>query len=262
MFAAGPGLSASASTSVPVPRLSAAIPGLSVAVPGLSAPASASVPVPRLSAAVPGSSAFAFASVLLPQLSTAMPGSSVSMSASVYVPGLSAAIPGLSLLNIPTPNLAVKRRKLDDIISGWSGRSKRASSKELCSGRIKKTALEEPFLPRTTLFPLLFPSSGIGKRKFDKIFINTRPLANNHAKKEVDLCFTMCGCPPAIRLNKPWQIEILEQRPACIVKMIPLAAAIFWDPNFVLYPCHTLKLATKLGLKTRNLPSALVKKCI
>ena len=72
----------------------------------------------------------------------------------------------------------------------------------------------------------------------------------------------MCGCPPAVKLNRRWQIELRERRHACIVETIPLAAAIFWDPNFV--PClrYTLNLATKLSLKTKNLPIALVKERI
>ena len=102
----------------------------------------------------------------------------------------------------------------------------------------------------------------VGQRKFDKTFINARPLANNHAEEEVDLSFAGCGCSPVIKLNGAWQIELLEQRPACIVETIPLVAAIFWDPNFV--PCsrHTLNLAKKIDLKTRNLSSALVKERI
>ena len=43
---------------------------------------------------------------------------------------------------------------------------------------------------------------------------------------------------------------------------IPLAAAIFWDPNFLLCPRYTLNLAKKLGLKTKNLKADIVKKRI
>ena len=38
----------------------------------------------------------------------------------------------------------------------------------------------------------------VGKKKFDKTFINTRPLADNHAKKEVDLSYAGCGCSPEV----------------------------------------------------------------
>ena len=47
-----------------------------------------------------------------------------------------------------------------------------------------------------------------------------------------------------------------------IVKTIPLATAIFWDPNFLLYHKHTLKLAKKLGFKTKNLKAERVKEWI
>ena len=279
-----PGLSAPASASVPVPGSSAPasasvpVPGLSAAVPGSSAPASASVPVPGSSAAVPESSAAVpGSSVAVPESSAAVPGSSAPASASVPVPGSSAPVPpsapmlpgssplpfpALSLPKTPTPDLAAGRQRLDDTISGWSGRSKRVSSEELCSGRIKKAALEEAFLLRAPLFLPLFPSSGIAESKFDKTFINTRLLADNHAEREVDFSFAVCGCSLVVKLNKLWQIDFLERRPARIVGIIPLVAAIFWDPNFVPCPCHTLNLATKLGFKTKNLRSALVKERI
>ena len=102
----------------------------------------------------------------------------------------------------------------------------------------------------------------VGQSKFDKTFINALPLADNHAEKEVDLSFAGCGCSPGVKLNRPWQIELLERRPACIVETIPLAAAIFWDPNFVPCPRHTLNLAKKMGLKTKNLSCILVKERI
>ncbi len=41
-----------------------------------------------------------------------------------------------------------------------------------------------------------------------------------------------------------------------------LAAAIFWDRNFLLYPKYTLKLAKKLGLETKNLKAEIVKERI
>ncbi len=42
----------------------------------------------------------------------------------------------------------------------------------------------------------------------------------------------------------------------------PTGAAIFWDPNFLLCPKYTLKLAKKLGLKTKNLKAEIVKERI
>ncbi len=47
-----------------------------------------------------------------------------------------------------------------------------------------------------------------------------------------------------------------------MVEAIPLAAAIFWDPNFTLCTRHTLNLAKKLGLKTKNLRADIVKERI
>ena len=47
-----------------------------------------------------------------------------------------------------------------------------------------------------------------------------------------------------------------------MVEGILLAAAIFLNPNFLLYPKYTLKLAKKLGLKTKNLNAEIVKERI
>ncbi len=54
----------------------------------------------------------------------------------------------------------------------------------------------------------------------------------------------------------------MNPKTPCMVEAIPLAAAIFWDPNFLLCPKHTLKLAIKLGLKTKNLKAEIVKERI
>ncbi len=47
-----------------------------------------------------------------------------------------------------------------------------------------------------------------------------------------------------------------------MVKAISLAAALFWDPNFLLCPRHILNLVKKLGLKTKNLKVDIVKERI
>ncbi len=47
-----------------------------------------------------------------------------------------------------------------------------------------------------------------------------------------------------------------------MVKAIPLAAALFWEPNFLLCPRHTLNLTKKLGLKIRSLKFDVVKERI
>ena len=270
-----PSASASASASVFIVSVlaSSALPsasGVSVLVPGSSA---------LLSSTLPSASSM---SVPVPELSAPSSVSSVS-GVSVPVRRLSAP-PSMSVVLVPEPGLSppplptwsdpqipmslLGRQKL----SQWSGILKRASSEEA------PTTCAILFLPSEFPSPLLFPSSGIGKkqlfdkafnincrplandnagkdvgqRKFDKTFINTWPLADYHAEEEVDLSFIGCGCFLGVKLNKPWQIELLERRPACIIKTIPLAAAIFWDPNFV--PCSrpTLNLAKKWASKQEN----------
>ena len=47
-----------------------------------------------------------------------------------------------------------------------------------------------------------------------------------------------------------------------MVEAIPLATAIFWDPNFALCPRHILNLARKLGLKTKKLKAEVINKRI
>lgn len=132
-------------------------------------------------------------------------------------------------------------------LTQWSRILKKASLKKA------STTFAPLFPPSKCPSPLLFPSSSIGKkqpfnkafnidyrlladnhagkdigkRKSDKIFINTRPLANNHAKKKVDLSFAGCKCSPRVKLKRSWQIELLEWRPAYIVEIILLAVTIF-----------------------------------
>ena len=43
-----------------------------------------------------------------------------------------------------------------------------------------------------------------------------------------------------------------------MIEVIPLAAAIFWDCNFMLCLKHTLNLARKLELKTKRLKVEMV----
>ena len=45
-----------------------------------------------------------------------------------------------------------------------------------------------------------------------------------------------------------------------MMEAILLAAIIFWDSYFLLCPKYTLKLAKKLGVKTKNLKAEIVKK--
>ena len=141
---------------------------LLVAMPELSAPTSTSMLVSGLSTIVPRlsttmsrlSTTILGLSIAVLELSATMPrffvfvfGLSALVSAFVLIFGLFVFIllfasvivflrlsplpfPVLSLPKIPKPNLVVERQKLDDIISGWSRRSKKASSEELWSERI------------------------------------------------------------------------------------------------------------------------------
>ena len=110
----------------------------------------------------------------------------------------------------------------------------------------------------------LFPSSSIGKKRpFDKAFnINCRPLTDDHTKKDVKLSYAECQYPPAVKANRFWQREFLDWKPLYMIEVILLAAAVFWDPNFVSCSWHTLNLAKKLGLKIKNLKSNIVKERI
>ena len=244
-------LSAS-SVSMPMPRLFALL------LSALPSASSMSVPVPGssglLSSALPSASSISM--LVLGSLATlsvlSISGVSVPVprsSAPLSVFGVLVPVPGSFSLPFPTwsdpqtPTLIPGRRRLGQ----WIGILKRVFSKEAPS------TFAPLFLPSERPSPLLFLSSGIGekrlfnkafninywpladdyagedidKRKFDKTFINAWPLADKHAKEEVDLSFAGCGCSPGVKLNKPWQIDLLERRPAYIVKTIPLAAAIF-----------------------------------
>ena len=114
-------------------------------------------------------------------------------------------------------------------------------------------------MPRASLFSPLFLFSDIGKKKFNKTFINTRPLANNHVEKKLNLSFARCGCPPAVKLNRSWQIELLEHKYSCMVETIPLVAAIFGDPNFELCLRHMLNLAKNWTSRQETFPVPLSK---
>ena len=171
--------------------------------------------------------------VPVPGLS-ALPSMSSLFGVSVLVPG-SSALPSLSGVPVPRPELSPLsfpilsfpqtltpvpgRQKLGQ----WSRTLKRASYKEA------PTIFAPLFPPSEPPSLLFFPSSDIGKkrsfdkafnidywpltddhagenvgkRKFDKTFINTRLLAVNHAEKEVDLSFAGCGYLPTIKLNRP-----------------------------------------------------------
>ena len=93
-------------------------------------------------------------------------------------------------------------------------------------------------------------------------FINSRLFTANHAAKKVDLSFGKCGYFAPVKLNRLWQLKLLDCKPVCIIKAIFLATTLFWDPIFAFCPRYTIKLASKLGLKTRSIASKLIKERI
>lgn len=232
-----PGSSVPSASAMPVPGLFAPSPS-ALPVPGLFAPSASAMPVPRSSA--PSASA-------VPMLGLSAPSASA-----VPVPVLSALFP--ILLSQQTPTLVPRKRRLGQ----YNRIIKKAS--------LKKAAptFASLLLPVERPSRLLLPSSSIGeKRLFDMVFnLDCQSLANDHTGEDVNLSFLFCQCPPAVKANWPWQRKLLDQKAVCMVEAIPLAAAIFRDPNFVLYTWHTLKLAKKLGLKTKNLKNDLVKERI
>lgn len=163
------------------------------------------------------------------------------------VPRSLAVLSPLLMLGLTPPHLASTALKT----------FKQALSNELLR---RSTSFAESLCPFPPLGSL--PNKTDRKRTFDIAFINSRPLAGNHAREEVDLSFAECGYPAAVKLNRSWQLELLDLKPVCIIETICLAAAIFWDTSFTLCHCYTVKLAFKLGLKTRGIASSVVKERI
>lgn len=97
------------------------------------------------------------------------------------------------------------------------------------------------------------------KDNFYTTFINSCLLADNHDQKKINLSFLGCEYPDIIKFSWSWQLDLLDLKPVCIIKAISLAAALFWDPIFASYPCHTMKLVFKLGLRTNKIKSDIVK---
>ncbi len=123
-----------------------------------------------------------------------------------------------------------------------------------------------PLLPSIEHLPSpnLFSSTTRGQKgAFKKIFdINCWSLARDQIAEEIDLSFAGCQCPPAVKANREWQQELLNTKLMYMVETIPLTATLFCDPNFLLYPRHTLNLAKKLELKTKSLKVDIVKERI
>ena len=134
----------------------------------------------------------------------------------------------------------------------------------------KQTLLEEFLDHQSTspsplkplcLFPIfgLLPKKNNCKQLFNMAFINSRLFATNHAAKEIDLNFGEYGCPASVKLNRSWQLELLDCKPVCIIEAIFLAATLFWGLLFALCLRYIMKLVSKLGLRTENITNKFVK---
>ena len=156
----------------------------------------------------------------------------------------------LALLSPPMPALAsysVLGLAPTWFISSAPKTFKRALSNEPLGRRSTNPNLPEPFC----LFPilgLLLEKSNC-KQFFDTIFINSHLLITNYIVKEIDLSFGKCRHFTPVKLNRLWQLELLDYKLVCIIKAVFLVAAIFWDPLFILYSRYIIKLASKLDLK-------------
>lgn len=66
------------------------------------------------------------------------------------------------------------------------------------------------------------------KRKwgFNTTFINSCLLANNYDPKKFDLSFSGCGYPNAVKLNRLWQLDLLDPQLVCIIEAILLTVAL------------------------------------
>lgn len=78
------------------------------------------------------------------------------------------------------------------------------------------------------------------QRGFDIVFINFRFLVGNHEKKEIDLIFAGCGYSDAIKLNRSWQLDLLDFKPVYILEAIALAAALFYNAIFMFSSYQTM----------------------
>ncbi len=196
-------MSASTRFAMPVPGLFAlfASAGFVVLVPGLSvsfASAGSTVLVSCLSAL------FASAGSAMPVLSLSTPSASAPLVSAVFgYSGSAVLMPGLSasaapvfgsfafsvLVVTPTPG----RQKFIEL----NQKEKRATSEELAPAFNLLLQFKPPFS---------FSVSCVGKkRSFYKVFgTNYRLWANNQLSEDVDLSFTGCQCPLAVKANRLW----------------------------------------------------------
>lgn len=117
------------------------------------------------------------------------------------------------------------------------------------------TSLIKPFRPFSALDLYNLTNNNKCKRNFDIAFLTSRLLADNHDQEKIDLSFAGCSCPDTGTLNRSWQLDLLDLMPICIIEVIPLVAALFWNSIFMPCPCNTIKLAFKLGLRMKRIKS-------
>lgn len=93
----------------------------------------------------------------------------------------------------------------------------------------KQSLSNEPWLHISSSYakPLgLFPPLGLfsgktnHKRIFNIAFINSCPLAGNHARKQFDLNFAKCEYLAIVKLNQLQQLKLLDLKLVCFIKAI------------------------------------------
>lgn len=100
------------------------------------------------------------------------------------------------------------------------------------------------------------------KQFFDTIFTNSRLLTGNHIAKEVHLSFGKSECPIQVKLNQLWQLELLDQKPVCIIEANLLTAILFQDLLFISCLRQTMKLLSKPEFRIQGMINRIVKKSI
>lgn len=65
------------------------------------------------------------------------------------------------------------------------------------------------------------------KQTLDTAFINSHPHANDYAVEEVNLNFIGCGYFITVKLNRFWQLDLLNLKPVYIIEALLLAVTLF-----------------------------------
>ena len=84
----------------------------------------------------------------------------------------------------------------------------------------------------------------------------------NYVAEEVELSYGEYGCPALVKLNRSWQLKLLDRKLVYLIEAILLTAAQFWDPLFALCPYNTMNLASKLGLRMWGIATGVIKERI